>query len=272
MTHLELENLASEYLEGQLDAVRRVQVEAHLKDCAPCRELLSDLQDAMELCQSAEELEPAPWLTAKIIRATVGERKPTFREQLAGFFRPATQPRLAYTVAMAIFSFSIIVNAAGLNLRKFMLADLNPRTWFHEADRTGHLLYAHVEKSYYDLRVVYEIESRFRQLRSEPGNQEPEAPKPEAPAGGSTDRQVPGTNQRAALQDPATVPGSPTGVATETVAKERKNVVDTAQGKIEERKVKYGRNMVVVTTKPDGSRAINEFRLAGTNKAIVFSE
>jgi hypothetical protein len=220
MTHLELENLASEYLEGQLDVVRRGQVEAHLKECSPCRELVSDLRHAMELCQAAEELEPAPWLIAKIMRATVGERKPTFREQVAAFLRPATQPRLAYAVAMAIFSFSIIVNAAGLNLRKLTLADLNPRTWFYEANRTGHLLYARAEKFYYDLRVVYEIESRFRQLRSEPGTQEPEAPKPEAPGAGSTDRQVPAINQLAALQG-LTTAASTTAVPAETAAKGR---------------------------------------------------
>jgi hypothetical protein len=102
---------------------------------------------------------------------------------------------------MAIFSFSIIINAAGLNLRKLTLADLNPRTWVYQANRTGHLLYARVEKFYYDLRVVYEIESRFRRLRSEPSNQEQEAPKPEAPPGGSTDRTVPGATQLASVQE-----------------------------------------------------------------------
>ena len=221
MTHLELENLASEYLEGQLDAVRLVQVEEHLRECGPCRELISDLQHVMELCHSAEDVEPAPWLVAKIMRATVGERKPTFREQLAAFFRPATQPRLAYAVAMAIFSFSIIINAAGLNLRKLTLADLNPRTWFYEANRTGHLLYARVEKFYYDLRVVYEIESRLRQLRSEPSKQEQKAPKPEAPPGGSTDRTVPGATQLASVQGLMTAAASSTGVLTKMVVKRR---------------------------------------------------
>ena len=71
MTHLELENLASEYLEGQLDAARRVELEAHLKGCGACRELVDDLQGVMELSRSAEDLEPAPWLVAKILRATV---------------------------------------------------------------------------------------------------------------------------------------------------------------------------------------------------------
>jgi hypothetical protein len=58
---------------------------------------------------------------------------------------------------------------------------------------------------------------------------------------------------------------------TVTLAK-GKNVVATAQGKLEERGVRYERNMVVLGIKPDGSHTLSEFRLAGTNKAIVFSE
>jgi hypothetical protein len=207
MTHLELENLASEYLEGQLDAARRVELEAHLEACGPCRELVADLRGLMELCRSAEDLEPAPWLIAKIMRATVGERKPTWREQVAAFFRPSPQPRVAYAVAMAVFSFSIIVNAAGFNLRKLTFADLNPRTWFNQANRTGHLMYARVEKFYYDLRVVYEIESRFRQLRSQPSQQQ-EAPKQPTPPGGSTDRKGPDGTQLASVENLVNAAGS----------------------------------------------------------------
>jgi hypothetical protein len=203
MTHLELENLASEYLEGQLDAARRIQVEAHLTDCSACRELMADLRHTLEICHSAEELEPAPWLISKIMLATVGERKPTLREQLAAFFRPSVQPRVAYAVAMAIFSFSIIVNAAGINLRNLTLQDLNPRTWMYEAQRTGHLLYARAEKYYYDLRVVYEIESRFRELRSQPSEQEPSSPERQAPPpGGSTDTTKPATTTLASMHAP----------------------------------------------------------------------
>ena len=117
MTHLELENLISEFLEGQLDTACRIEVEAHLQGCAACQELVSDVRHAMEICQSAEELDPAPWLIPKILRATIGERKPSFREQVAAYFRPAARMRLAYAAAMAVFSFSIIVNTAGINLR-----------------------------------------------------------------------------------------------------------------------------------------------------------
>jgi hypothetical protein len=206
MTHLELENLASECLEGQLDAAHQIQVEAHLADCSACRGLMADLRHALEICRSVEELEPAPWLISKIMLATVGERKPTFREQLAAFFRPSVQPRVAYAVAMAIFSFSIIVNAAGINLRNLTLQDLNPRTWAYEARRTGHLLYARAEKYYYDLRVVYEIESRFRKLRNQPGEQDQQTPQRQTPPpGGSTDSTKPADTQLASMHSPVKI-------------------------------------------------------------------
>jgi hypothetical protein len=187
MTHLEIENLASDYLEGLLDPSLRVAVEAHLAGCVACRELLGDVRQALELCRVAEDAEPKPWLISKILLATIGQRQPTWRERIAAFLHPLLQPRVAYPIAMTVFTFSIIVNAAGLNLRSLRFEDLNPRTWLDRANRQGHLMYAHAEKFYYDLRVVYEIESRFQQLRGQPQVQEEETPKPAAPGGGSSE-------------------------------------------------------------------------------------
>ena len=213
MTHLELENLISAYLEGELDAARKVAVEAHLAGCDSCRALVEDVRGVVKLCQEAEELEPAPWLVSKILLATRGERKPSWRERLRAFLRPAVQPRLAYTVAMAVFSLSMLVNVAGLNLRSFDLQDLNPRTWVHRADRSGHLFYARAEKFYYDLRVVYEIESRIRQFQAPAPAEEParEAPKPESPGGGTTDRRQPSAPQLASAQNLIINPLAPGG-------------------------------------------------------------
>jgi len=204
MTHLELENLISEYLEGQLDTARRVEVEAHLQGCGACEELVNDVRHAMEICQAAEELEPTPWLVPKILLGTIGERKPTLSEQVAAYFRPAARMRVAYAVAMAVFSISIIVNTAGINLRHITLADLNPRTWFYQANRTGHLVVARAEKFYYDLRVVYEIESRLRQFRQQTcqgsGQRGKESTKPGAPTGGTTDSKPPGNPELAEVK------------------------------------------------------------------------
>ena len=211
MTHMELENLVSDYLEGQLDTVRRVEVEAHLDGCPECKELTATVRGAIELCRSAEDLEPAPWLVSKILRATTGERKATFWEQAVAAIRPVLHPRVAYAVAMGVFSFSIIINVAGINLRHIKAEDLNPRTWFHQANRNGHLFYARAEKFCYDLKVVYELETRFRQLRpqSEPGkSEEPkESPQPEAPAGSSTEGPPPSVPQLAWVRE-LTVPGN----------------------------------------------------------------
>jgi hypothetical protein len=186
MTHLEIENLASDYLEGFLDASLQVAVEAHLAECPPCREIVGDVRHALEVCRAAEDYEPKPWLVSKILLATTGARRPTWRARLAAYFRPALQARVAYPVAMTVFTFSIIVNAAGLNLRSLRMEDLNPRTWLARADRQGHLIYARAEKFYYDLRVVYEIESRFRQLRGPRQGNEEDNPKPPTPGGGSS--------------------------------------------------------------------------------------
>jgi hypothetical protein len=186
MTHLEIENLASDYLEGLLDPQQQAAVDAHLTGCAACRELLAEVSQVLEMCRAAEDVEPKPWLISKIMQATVGERKPTWRERLIAYFRPVLQPRVAYPIAMTVFTFSIIVNAAGLNLRSLRFEDLNPRTWADRANRQGHMMAARAEKYYYDLRVVYEIESRFRQLGGQPQMQEEESPKPAAPEGGSS--------------------------------------------------------------------------------------
>ena len=200
MTHLDIENLASEYLEGLLEAPRRVEMEAHLTECAACRKLIAEVRQVMELCHTAEDLEPAPWLMSKILLATVGTRKPTAREQLVALLRPVFHPRFVYAMAMAVFSFSVIVNAAGINLRKVRFEDLNPRTWIYRANLAGHQLYARAEKFYYDLRIVYEIESRFRQLGEQP-QQEKQDPNQKAPAGGSSDTKQPGQPQLARASD-----------------------------------------------------------------------
>ena len=60
MTHLELENLVSDYLEGLLAPALKAEVEAHLRTCPSCLEVVEDVRQVMQLCHSATELEPAP--------------------------------------------------------------------------------------------------------------------------------------------------------------------------------------------------------------------
>ncbi len=186
MTHLEIENLASEYLEANLAEGQRAEVEEHLEACARCRRLVEDVRSAIEACRSAAEAPFPPWLTARISRATLGERKPGWFEQLTALPQLLRQPRFVYGMAMLVFSASLIVNASGFRLRSLTMEDLDPVAWYNQATRTSHLLYARAEKFYYDLRIVYEIESRFHDAQPEssppevqPGKQ-PAAPGPTA--------------------------------------------------------------------------------------------
>lgn len=183
MTHLDLENLASEYLEGRLDEARLAQVEEHLHHCPSCREILSDVRRSIEICRSASEAAPPPWLMRRIRLATLGEARPGFFEQLGALLHPIRQPRLAYALAMALFSVSLLANIAGLNLRSLNAQDLNPSTWFYRVNRAGHLFYARAEKFYDDLRIVYEIESRFRNVQTQPADQGKHTAKPNPPNG-----------------------------------------------------------------------------------------
>jgi Putative zinc-finger len=180
MTHLELENLVSDYLEGQLDNPRRAEVEEHLSGCAGCREVLADVRGAIQACRSAEEVAPPPWLVSRIRFATMGEARTGIAEQVNALLRAVRQPRIAYAVAMTVFSISLIVNIAGFNLRRLNMNDLNPATWVYRANRAGHLLYARAEKFYDDLRIVYEIESHFRSNQSEKDSQDKQNGKPSA--------------------------------------------------------------------------------------------
>ena len=224
MTHLEIENLASDYVEGQLDAELRAQVEDHLAACEACRDLFAEVRGALELCRQEGSVVPPPWLVAKIRLATLGERKATLGERLALWARPLLNPRFVYALAMAVFSFSIIINAAGLNLRRLNLAELNPRTWLYNASRAGHLMYARAEKFYYDLRFVYEIQSRFRELEAQPPSQ---PSKPGAKPAGASSAQPPFVPRLARSVVPAVTPAEREAVRREAtlavmLARERK--------------------------------------------------
>lgn len=71
------------------------------------------------------------------------------------------QPRLAMTAAMAFFSIALTLNLVGVRLSNLRVSDLRPSSIkrnFYEAN-------AHVARYYTNLKVVYELESRVRDLQ-----------------------------------------------------------------------------------------------------------
>lgn len=90
-----------------------------------------------------------------------------FRSRIASSFNlraighTLLQPRLAMTAAMAFFSIALTMNLTGVRLSELRASDLKPSSLkrsFYEAN-------AHVVRYYDNLRVVYELESRVRDLQ-----------------------------------------------------------------------------------------------------------
>ena len=99
------------------------------------------------------------------------------------------QPRLAMTAAMAFFSVALTLNLTGVRLTDLRASDLKPSSIL----RSCYEAKAKVVRYSDNLRVVYELESRVRDLQSssdEDRSAAPQSPK-NAPA-----NQAPGSTQQ----------------------------------------------------------------------------
>ena len=78
----EIQKSLSSYLEGLLSSEEKKRVEEHLSSCVNCRAELAELKKAKDLLRNLDDVEPPPWLTAKIM-ARVREEK----ERRASFLK-----------------------------------------------------------------------------------------------------------------------------------------------------------------------------------------
>jgi hypothetical protein len=123
------------------------------------------------------------------------------RFALRGLGHTMLQPRLAMTAAMAFFSIALTLNLTGVHLNQLKSSDLKPtnlKRTLYEAD-------ARAVRYYENLRVVYELESRVRDLQrandnndtNPPANKPAPAPQPQPkqprpkPNSGSSQRHSP---------------------------------------------------------------------------------
>src|SRR5271157_5213232 len=183
----EFELLLSEALDGDDDwqlsgaRTRKDSFEAHSRTCPVCGPLLAEVQAGQRWLRSLEAVEPPAHLVHNILAATTGiessrlgaaapevRRAPfteRWREWWDSFFAPATafvrQPRFVMSFGMIFFSFSLALSAAGVKPKDVAKVDLRPTALRH----------AYVDAQikvvqYYDnIRFVYEIESKLRELK-----------------------------------------------------------------------------------------------------------
>jgi len=101
--------------------------------------------------------------------ATPKWQKPGFM----GLVRRFAEPRLMMTAAMAFFSIALTLNLLGVHLTSLRLSDLRPMALRSYMERQLTTASVPIIRYYDHLRFVYEVESRMRQLRAAPENEEP---------------------------------------------------------------------------------------------------
>lgn len=132
---------------------------AHSAGCANCTKLVAQVSGLVSRMQHVELVETPPLLTGKILKATLGplKRKPV-PTSWYGWVGAIWQPRFAMGIVTVAASFVIVFHAAASSASR---TSMNPVNLVRGANRQVHLTYARGAKFVNDLRVVYEIESRF---------------------------------------------------------------------------------------------------------------
>jgi anti-sigma factor RsiW len=179
----DLETLLCDYVDGTLDAAAKATVESHLAGCAACRELALDSAAAVGFLARVAQVEPPAELVTRILfqipnRKAARESRRGLREWLGRWFEPILQPRLAMGMAMTILSFAMLGRFAGIQPRQLTAADLNPvRVWSLVDDRI-HRTWERAVKYYENLRFVYEIQTRLKELTEQEDSERSAQPVP----------------------------------------------------------------------------------------------
>jgi anti-sigma factor RsiW len=138
MTCERIEGLLSAYLEGELAAAERAEVEDHLSACPDCAALAGLMRESMTAAAGFPEVEPSPALMAKLygIPARKAEKKRLIRPVFDWLTRPALQPVYAALTALFIVLSFVLFHPEGRGIRKQI--DVQ----FHRGVATVEKLYA----------------------------------------------------------------------------------------------------------------------------------
>jgi hypothetical protein len=177
----EFEALLMDAVEGKLNDERRKSFEAHRRICDVCGPMFADAQSGRAWLRTLEPVEPSPYLVHNILAATTGvvsrrlatsapggSRMPfaeRVREWWDGWFKPleafVRQPRFVMSFGMIFFTFSLVVSAAGVKPADVAKIDLRPAALRHAYNDAQ----IKVVQYYDNIRFVYEIESKVRELK-----------------------------------------------------------------------------------------------------------
>lgn len=187
----QIEERLSDWLEGRLSPDEAKSFSAHAAACPKCQELAENVRSLVSGMAQLEMLPEPPGLARKIIDATLGPRvKVGFLERWTGWSTAQLHPRLAMGAVTMAAVIVIVFQVSGVKAARFRHVDLSPVSYFHNANRQAHLVYARSTRFVNDLRVVYEIESRLQPApQAEPPLEPPSLPEQQPQAPGSSPQQ-----------------------------------------------------------------------------------
>jgi hypothetical protein len=193
----EFEAWLTDALDGVLSGERLQAFEAHRASCPDCGPMYAAAEEGLHWLRDLKDevVEPPARVMDDILRATSraylpqGQIERSWWQRLSGWsvlapvLQTVRQPRFAMSFAMAFCSLSVLLTVLGVTPRDLRRLDLRPSAVVRNVAVAG----GKVQKYYDNVKLVYEIESRVRDLKR--------ATTPEEPDSGDSKQQKQKTNR-----------------------------------------------------------------------------
>ncbi len=181
----EFDSLLTDALDGVLSGAQLEGFQAHARSCSVCGPLLAEVTAGRNWLKDLTEVEPPAGLVTNILASTTGVDTQRLRvnvassqslqprvtwlervqdwasEALQPIWATVRQPRFAMSFGMAFFSLSVAFSVLGVKPADLRSISLRPAAIRHTYYNTQ----ARVVRYYENIRFVYEVESRVRELK-----------------------------------------------------------------------------------------------------------
>jgi len=187
----EFDLLLADALDGVLSGIGLDRFQTHARTCKACGPLLAEAEAGRHWLKGLAEVEPPASLVNNILASTTGvdtqrlrvsARVPQrvswweqvqaslFGSVLEPIWATVRQPRFTMSFGMAFFALSVGLTVAGVKPADLRQISLRPSAIRH----TYYATQARVVHYYENVRIVYEVESRVREIKrtvapAEPG-------------------------------------------------------------------------------------------------------
>jgi hypothetical protein len=187
------ETLLADALDGLLHPEDESTFSEHMGSCRSCAALFDEARRGQEWLEFlGAEPEVPEGLLDRILAQTVPGHKaaqPALAEAgaaalpalvywqrpgLMGYVRRWAEPRLMMTAAMAFFSIAVTLNLTGVRLTGLSLSNLRPTAVRAFMERRITMASVPIIRYYDHLRLVYEVQSRVREMRGESDDNAPQ--------------------------------------------------------------------------------------------------